>query len=80
MTTQLTAENFYNIIRTTLKPVPSGHMYEIFRISINEKWIEYICEDLDEQHDGICKKYELIPNPEQFKADLTKIYFGNTNQ
>lgn len=79
MTTQLTAEKLSNILNVSLRAVPGLFLQRFFVLNINKKWIDCIYKDLDEQYDGICKKYELIPDVETFKADLTKIYFGNTN-
>ena len=78
MTTQLTAEIYSEILNAALlaSENPNFKLKENFEKCVidDEKFFDRLCLFLDEKFDDICKKYELIPDPETFKENLKKIY------
>ena len=77
MTVQLTAANLHDILEISLGTIGISYIYNSFRLSISNWWIDEVCKDLDNAiNDDGTKKYTLLPDIDTFKLNLDELYFG----
>lgn len=72
---KLSAGDFKNILDIALDAVPGSYISTSFRCSISNYWVESVCDNLSKAQDASGNKYQLSPDSETFKSDLSKLYF-----